>query len=86
MEIYNSNQGDPVKFDWDYYYYLVNEEGISEAHAMNIVATEMEGAYENEDGGIDSYATYCNELDYDEALPSREDLPDTHPADEWDGF
>lgn len=44
------------------------DEGYSETDAIRILATTMDGASEDKEGGIASTQTLCDELQYDETL------------------
>lgn len=43
-------------------------EGYDYRTALIIASTEMDGAYEDEWGNIESVQTYCDELDYSEDI------------------
>lgn len=49
------------------------EDGLSEAEAIMVASAEMEGANEN-DSGICSTQTYCNELMYNESTGHRDEI------------
>jgi len=44
------------------------DEGYTETEAIRILSTTMNGASEDEEGGIVSTQTFCDVLDYDETL------------------
>jgi hypothetical protein len=51
---------------------IMEEQGLSEGTAILIASAEMSGAMETPVGGVRARQTYCDYIDFDEALPDSE--------------